>query len=379
MKSKQAFYRLLFLFMLFSSEFYGQQFFTLDFGTRNGYEHNVFNGNESRRLIQDGDTISSIQSGYFYSLSAMVNWKIKSERQELQLMGKWGKDYFPRLNEADLIRPQARIKYVLKMHKRHTVYASAQHSQYLTNRPEDDTEVLRPPRAYKKNTVDLKYSLKPFQGNRMSFETGYVQKLYQTDDTREFHYHGMNYEFSMSQRIKKSKRWSHYFKVDATYSIRNYEDITFVNDSEEDIERFRDWRYSSLTGTYEVKYRKQFKWVLGARVLDRRDVLQNRFSYFQYQPFSRILIKSKNVEYSMKASVVHRVYDTLKAQTNLTTPLKHIYFRMSASLNVQFNERIRMLSRISWVKRTRNLEEGARSFLGYENLLASIGLNFRLF
>ena len=367
-----------FLLMLNISAFC-QSDFRLNLESRSGYEYNVFNANNTVTLVDEGDSIPAVQSSNYQHFSGSASLNFKSKYHRLQIDGRLWYDYYPELKVANLIRPKAGIKYTLKASKKHSFSLEGNYNAYRTNRPADDTEVLLPPRSYERLRANAKYALKPFKGNQIYFKAEGIRNDYQTQDDRIFNYNALEYTGSLSRRIYYSKRQSHTVGFKAIYTKRLYEDIRFIEDTDEVTERDREWIYTRYIIDYTWRWQKKYKLVFGFSKTDRRDILQDRFGYTNYQPYMRFSIKGKRIKLSMRASVARRDYLTLRANSNSSELLQHEYLRAGMNAQVKLSERLSLTIKASGIRRFRNFSEGATSFLAYDNFNVSMGLKYNLF
>ena len=365
------------LFMGFNA--LGQSGFDLSVESRGGYEYNVFNANENRTINRGDEVVLALQSGYFQHFNVSSGLKLEGKYHKLQLDASLKYDYFPELREATLMRPKIGLKYTFKFNKAHSLAFGGNYNMYNTNRPADDTEVLLAPRSYKRLKYNAKYTLKLFKGNQLYVKAERIQNDYRTAENRIFIYKANELTASLSQRLFNSKKQSHSIGVKFRHAVRFYEDVTFFEDSEEEIEREREWQYFVLTGEYSWRMKKKFKLTLGFIGTERRDIIQDRFGYRNYQPYLKFSIKRKRVELSLKTSVARRDYFTLKANTSTDELLRHEYLRAALNLNLRLSKKLLLSIKGSGIRRIRNFPEGATSFLAYDNAVVSIGLKYDLF
>lgn len=357
----------------------GQSNFDLRIGSRAGYEYNVFNVNADKVIENNGTSVRALKSAYFQNVNLYTSWKIKSKHHEFGLNGDWSKDYFPQLNVANLLQSNIGIRYKLKMHKRHSLSINGKLKKYETNRPEDDTEVLRPPRAYNRLQYSIRYNLKLFSKSKIYIQATARDNQYITDSNREFYYNSLKYTFSYEQKLYSSKKISHSWNTRAGYETRFYNDIEYDELSDEESIEEREWRYYSFSTEYELKIKKKFKLVTGASAIMREDLIQNRFGYRQLQPYIKLGIDRNKINVSMKGSVARREFQTLKANASTDIPLIHNYIRGSLSIKYKVSKKLHFDLKARVVSRSRNLPFEATSFLAYDNALISLGVKYMIF
>jgi len=364
--------------MLFGQLAISQSKIALDIVTRSGYEYNVFNANASNMIFNGDVGERALKSGFFQYMGAGISWKIKSAHHEVSLNGKLRMEYFPKLPVANLFRPNLKLKYVLKANENHFLTLEGGYSKYRTNRIEDDTELLKPPRAYDRSSLLAKYNVNLFKGNKIYIQGKLIKTDYITEKSRVFYYQEYLLTMSIDQRLYNSKRQSHKLGIKANYSDRFYFDSTYEEDLDKEIIKERHWNYFSVSGEYTWNYKKKFKMTFGMNALERKDILQDKFGYRQYQPFVKISMKRKKIKLSFKSSAARRTYHTLEAFSNSGQPLTHEYLRASGAIELKLSKKVKITCKASAVKRIRNFPEGAKSYLSYDNAVVSLGLKFKI-
>ncbi len=357
----------------------GQRYFNLSAETSTGYEYNVFNANVNKVIIIDEVAESALKSGYFQNVNLASSWKIKSKHHEFRLKGNIEKDFFSELKIADLTRSSISAQYKWKLNKANSFSIAGRWNSYMTNRPEDDTEVLSPPRAYERSQLSVKYNIKPIASSNIYLQATVLRNDYRTNEDRTFYYNGLKSTISIRQRLFNSSKHSHYWSLKADYSKRSYLDTTYDDLEDEEIIKEREWKYYRLSSEYDWNIKKKLKMTIGMNATERQDILQDRFGYRQYQPFLEFTIYRKRLDVSFKGSVARREYHTLKASRDSDVALRHDYFRGSLKVKYSISKNFHLILNSRVVRRSRNMPEGAASFLSYDNAIVSLGVRYNVF
>lgn len=378
-KSKALKEKLIVLCLLISCLCFGQRSLEMKLESRRGYEYNVFNANENKIIVRDGEDISALQSGYFQHLGLSLYGKIKSNKHMVKLGGTLRKDIFSHLKIANLFRPNARIKYSYKAHKNHVVTFEARYRQFRTNRLENGDEVLRPPRAFSRLQFSLKYKFKISKRNTTTWIVDGRKNDYFTDQYRSFYYRSWGSRLSITQRLKKSNTTIHALHLEGGLHVRYYDDISFDEEEEVVGHELREWHYIHVSGAYKVELQKRWKCSFGVNGTRRKDLLQDKYGYNEYQPFFDVDFRTKGVKVSFRTSRSIRKYGALKARADMDFALEHKYWRASLDISMKVSQQLTVVFRSTGVSRRRNYEEGAKSFMSYDNAVVSLGVRFEPF
>ena len=358
---------------------FGQINFDLNLESRGGYEYNVFNANPKRTFVQDDDTLNSVQSGFYQRTSINTAIYVKSKVQDLKISGKVQHDYFPRLRIADLSRSNFKLKYGLTLHKRIIFSIHGSHTMLITNRPDDISVALTPPRGYERVVGEARLKMRLHKMSILNVQARQGLTEFKTPDSREFMYKTTGIKASLVQKIYNSKKVRHSFTLKFDYEKRLYEDIRFSAEDDVDDLSEREWIYHTLTGYYTFALKKKISISAGITIVDRQDIIQDRYGYRQMLPFAKFSVDGKRLKLSLKASAGNRVYHTYQASSLNDEVLVNGYLRSSGTLSVQLTKHLSVVGMCSYLHRTRNFAESARSFLPYDNVNGNLGIRLKLF
>ena len=141
----------------------------------------------------------------------------------------------------------------------------------------------------------------------------------------------------------------------------------------------REWLYYFVRVDYTWNIKRKFKFQLGVNALERKDLIQDRYGYRKYQPFIKVVFKGKKLDIGISNSVSRRTFHTLRATDTAETPLIHEYIRASVKITWKPSEKLHVILKSSAIRRIRNFSEGAKSFLSYDNGVASLGVRWHIF
>ena len=350
----------------------------LNIGSSSAYEYNVFNANPSRQRLQNGQVVNPLQSGYFQRMEGQFQLSKKGQYQTLALDVSAQYDYFPNLEVANVLRPNLKLNYRLHPSKNHRFSVTARRMEYRTNRPEDDTEVLRPPRSYTRTQVNTKYQWKLGNRNTSYVDISWRQQEYDTPENRTFFYHAWSGLISSEQVLYKSKQHKHKLQMKASYSQRRYWDEE-LDDEDLVEEEERDWRYMEASLAYSWRHKKGLNIRLGMEWNQRQDLIQDRFGYQQFESNLQIGVRKKKVEWTMKASFAERRYQTLTINSTSNDLLIHYYVRTGMEVKWKIKKKTALYIGVRGIHRRRNSNENARIFLDYDNVITRLGIKQTLF
>ncbi len=354
-----------------------QQQWKLQMGSSSGYEYNVFNVHPSQGYIVDGVSESALQSGYFQHVLLGASYKLKRKKHQLFIQTIGQMDYFPLLPIVNLYRPTISLSYRYKYSKFQQWSFKSSYGAYITNRVENQDEVLRPPRSYQRVQLRLNYELKPFRGNISRLEAHWRHHRYNTEEMRLFYYRSFGLKASMEQSIFKNKTFRHSLALESEVVQRMYTDIEFDSIEDEENMEERLWRYAQFRSFYSFTKKRFLKTSVGVDRTTRLDIIQERFGYTQNQCFVKMRVDNKKMNYQCRISAAHRVYHDLMAAREIDEPLVHNYFRGYFKATRTWNKKLDVYLKIQGVHRTRNYSEVATSFLAYTNGVVRLGIVYR--
>lgn len=365
-------------------------------GTRSGYEYNVFNANPNRLIVsEEGDSTSSVRSGFFQHFDVQANWKKKFDAHQLSAKVRTRYDYFPQVNAANLFRPELSLGYGYKFNKKTSLFLKTRYLKYQTNRIPDDTESLILPPAYQRLGADVGLKFKPRKNNKSQIRFSLLEKNYQSSETSSLKYNSLGVNFKSSQRIKRKGKPSNYISFELDFRRRNYmrtifgealdegfeeelddEGLEDFEEVEDQIQR-RIWQYHTAQVEYTFAQSKTLKVKTGLAFQQRLDLLDKKFGYHQWQPYVKLEMKKERLKFAWKVEGVLRSFSHLKAKSGSEDLLKHKYLRSTLSLDYAMTKNLDFTVRGNFRNRWRNFSNGATSFLPYTNGMISAGIKYR--
>ena len=364
--------------MLNSVELVGQSKMKLHFSTLSGYEHNVFNANRNTVVVLDDGVDLALRSGYYQKVKFYHVLSFKKNNHDLNVSSTLQHDYFPILSEASLFRPSIKARYSLTLKKKHKLSLSSRFNRYITNRPEDQEEVINPPRAYHRRQYWLRYQVKYKPRSSFYIEGNIRNNKYLTEEDRTFWYESTGISTGVSHRMKKGKKQSQFLESKLSFNRREYTDIQFDFESDKEVEKLREWSYLLFNSYYTLERKKLYKLSIGMQFIQRNDIIQNRFGYNQYQFLLRYDCNYKKVMISFKGSLAHRQYHSIKARKGEDNLLIHNYIRSNIGFTYKVENNIDIVANLNWISRQRNFSNGAVSFLSYNNANINFGIKYKI-
>lgn len=358
--------------------------------TRSGYEYNAFNGHKNKTVLDaDGESIASIQSGFYQRWGVRASWKKKLKSHKLGFTAKANKDEYWTLKSANLFRSDYQFSYSYQLQKTASVYYKTQFSTYKTNRISNATEVIAIPSAYKKLDANLGYKFRPHKKNKTQIEISALQKSYQPNEDRQLSYFSYGLELNSTQRFKKRGKPSSYLNLSISLNQRNYResptedfwDLEEWEDTEiaiDSLTEYRIWGYQTFEIGYTYKINKPLKIKGGLSFQQRLDRLEERFGFQQWQPSVALDWKKDKLKLQWKISYAFRNFTDLKADENGLFTLRHQYLRSYFLATYSLNDNWVLSGKFNLRKRWRNQPIGAtNNYLPYLTGVISIGIKYQ--
>lgn len=344
-------------------------------GSGAGYEYNVYNAGNNQFFLIGEDSVVGIQSGFFQRLQLNTSGKISHQRSALGFKFRTRYDYFPSLTEANVIRPEASVSYQYKLKKFHSLFWEGNYVLNKTNNLEDATSVINTTNSYRRAWMELGYKFRPIRFNASKLTLSLQDKAYAEQETGQLRYASKRVDFQSKQRFKRKGGSLQYLILDAYVEQRNYEDIRFFENEEEEFKE-RIWRYYAGKISYEKAVKDKLKLGFGLSYLERTDILAERLGYQQPSLFTEFGYKDDKWILSMKLQYDYRQYTNLKARSDQEEELLHQYLRASLRANYNIADQWEWQTSLQVRQRWRNYAEGATRFLPYTNVVLSSGLRY---
>ena len=210
--------------------------------TRSGYEYNAFNGHKSKSALDaDGESIASIQNGFYQRWGVRASWKRKLKAHKFDLSAKANKEEYWTLKSANLFRSDYQFAYSYQVKKTASVYYKTKFSTYQTNRISNETEVIAIPSAYRRLNGSLGYKFQPSKKNKTEIALTALQKNYQPNGGRQLSYFSYGFELNTTQKFKKRGKPSSYLHLGISLNQRNY-----VDSPTEDFWDLEEWEDTEI-------------------------------------------------------------------------------------------------------------------------------------
>lgn len=360
----------------------------LSIDTKSGYEYNAFNSAQNI-FTQNaaGDTISNIQNGAFQSLGLYGNWKKKLKKHKFGLASKVRIDNYWQLKAANALRSETNLRYSYSPQKTSLLYFKGNYLIYETNRLPNEVEVIAIPAGYKSVNANFGYKWQPSKRNKTQLETSIAQKIYSPNGNKQLQYLAFGLNLSSTQKFKKKGKLASYLSFEMEVRQRNYVDAPtdiFWEELEEELEdleeleSYRTWQYYTAKTDYAFYINRPLKLTTGLAFQYRRDVLDEKFGYHQWQPFVQVKWNLEKLSLKWKTSMAFRTFTDLKADSNELYALQHNYWRNSFYVTYELTDQWTFVGQVNFRKRERNQPpESTNRFLPYSTGLISIGIKYK--
>ena len=237
-------------------------------------------------------------------------------------------------------------------------------------------DVLVNPLGYANYGVATGLEFKPFKENKATLEAFYNFKNFDAYGTRDLQFNEYGLRFGTKQEFRPG-RYDHAFGLRMYYKKRLYD--TFNSDIEPQNGE-RDWDYGKIVGFYDFPINGTFEISPQVSYYGRYDRLEEQSGFQQYGPGLRLRFDNDKTKISAAIKYQIREYTSIQAPGADNTLLQYQY--TDISLNFEHQLPIKGLlftgTAYSRFRETNTVDIAARSFRGYTNQYAGVGLNWKL-
>ena len=345
-------------------------------GSQTGYEHNYFKSPGqvlvNGTLLTESDLIAS--SGYldiFMDYDYRYKWKANRLRVSIQpfarLFQEQMGDSYWNLDMA--------MKYDHKLSKSAKLLGELTFERMNREGLDGAQDVLVNPLGYTNYGVSGGMEWRPFTKNKTTVEGFYNFKNFDAYGVRDLEFNEYGIRLGMKQQFRPG-RYDHAFGLNTYYKKRLYE--TFNSEQTPQTGK-RDWDYAKVTGFYELPLNAVWEVAPQLTYYGRFDRLENRSGFHQYGPGLRLRFDNEKTKIHAMVKYQMRAYADIQAP-GTTDLLRYEY--TDFSLNVEHQLPITGLfftaRAYSRFRETNTEDLASRSFRGYTNQYAGIGLLWKL-
>lgn len=355
----------------------GQERHRFQLGTQTGYEHNYFKSPDellvNGSLLNENDLIAS--SGYldlFFDYDYRYKWKANRLRISVspfaRLFQENMSDSYWNLDVA--------MKYDRQLSEKIKMLAEVRFERMNREGLDGAQDILVNPLGYSNYGASLGLETRPFKQNKTTFEGFYNFKNFDAYGVRDLQFNEYGLRFSTKQKFRPG-RYDHAFGLNTYYKKRLYD--TF-NAEETPQNGRRDWDYAKIVGFYELPINGILEIEPQLTYYGRFDRLENQSGFHQYGPGLRLRFDNDRTKITAALKYQIRDYSAIQAPGSTNEPLRYQY--TDISLNFEHQLPIKGLlftgRAYSRFRETNTVDLASRSFRGYTNQYAGIGLKWKM-
>ncbi|RNC92724.1 MAG: hypothetical protein ED555_06535 [Allomuricauda sp.] len=354
----------------------GQERHRFEIGSQTGYEYNYFKSPDevlvNGSLLNENDLIAS--SGYldvFFDYDYRYKWKGNRIRVSVAPYTRLFQD-----NMTDSYWSfDASVKYDHKLTKKTKFLAEVNFERMNREGLDGAQDVLVNPLGYTTYGAVAGLEFRPFNQNKTTLEGFYNFKNFDAYGIRDLQFNAYGLRFASKQAFRPG-RYEHAFGVTAYYKKRLYNTFNAETDPQNGQ---RDWDYGKIVGFYELPINNVIEIEPQLTYYGRFDRLENQSGFHQYGP--GLQLRFDNDKTKIRAALKYQVrsYTTIQAPGGEGL-LRYQY--TDVSLNFEHQLPVKGLlftgTLYSRFRETNTVDLASRSFRGYTNQFAGVGLTWKL-
>ncbi|UJH67373.1 hypothetical protein [Allomuricauda sp. SCSIO 65647] len=369
--------RLFTILILISALCHSQERHRFEAGSQTGYEYNYFKSPE--QLVVDGSLLNEndlIASSGYLDVFADYDYRYKWKGHRLRASVSPYARLFQENRSDSYWSLNATLKYDYKLSKKTKFLAEINFQRMNREGLDGAQDILVNPLGYTNYGGAVGLSFVPIQKNKTTIEGFYNFKNFDAYGVRDLQFNEFGLRLATKQKFRPG-RYEHAFGFSAYYKKRLYD--TF--NAEDTLQNGqRDWDYAKVTAFYELPVGNNFELEPQLTYYGRFDRLENRSGFNQYGPGLRLRFDNDKTKISAAAKYLVRDYDVLSAPGSNGENLRYRYMDVSLKFEHQLPIKGLFFTGIAYsrFRETNTVDLSSRSFRGYANQYAGIGLLWRL-
>ncbi|MEO0902753.1 MAG: hypothetical protein AAFY00_12370, partial [Bacteroidota bacterium] len=345
-------------------------------GSQTGYEHNYFKSPDqvlvNGTLLTENNLIAS--SGYLdimMDYDYRYKWKANRLRVSIQPFAR----IFQEQTSDSYWNLDVAVKYDHKLSKSAKLLGELIFERMNREGLDGAQDVLVNPLGYTNYGASGGMEWRPFKKNRTTLEGFYNFKNFDAYGVRDLQFNEYGIRLGAKQEFRPG-RYDHAFGFTSYYKKRLYD--TFNAEQDPQTGR-RDWDYAKVTGFYTLPLNAIWEVAPQLTYYVRFDLLENRSGFHQYGPGVRLRFDNDKTKVNAMVKYQVRAYTEIQAP-GTTEALRYEY----TDLSLQFEHQLPIKGlwftgkAYSRFRETNTVDLASRSFRGYTNQYAGIGLLWKL-
>jgi len=348
-----------------------------EIGIQTGFAYNYFKSPDE--LLVDGDLLNEndliASSGYldvFFDYDYRYKWKAHRLRISASPFARLFQE-----NPTDSYWSlDAALKYDYKLTKKTKLLAEVHMERMNREGLDGAQDVLVNPLGYTNYGASAGLSFEALKRNKTTLEGFYNFKNFDAFGVRDLQFNEYGFRLGTKQKYRPG-RYDHSYGLTAYYKKRLYE--TF-NSEETSPNGERNWDYIKVTGFYELPLGGYFEVEPQLTYYARMDRLADRSGFNQYGPGLRLRFDNEKTKVGVSIKYLVRDYTEIQAPGLDDENLRYQYTDMA--LNFEHKLPVKGLlftgNIYSRFRETNTADLASRSFRGYTNQYAGLGLTWKL-
>nr|WP_299382876.1 hypothetical protein [Allomuricauda sp.] len=364
----------------FSIALFGQERHQLEVATLGGYEYNYFKSPTMIRtdegLLTEEDLISS---SFYQDVTVDYGFRYKWGADRIRFYALPYARIFQENMDDSYWSIDSKVKYDHKFNRKTRFFAGLNFKRMNREGLDGAQDVLVNPLGY--TLLGSELELERANSKNVTGRIGLFHNFKNFDafGTRDLEYHEFGSQLKLEKEFE-NQDLEHTLGFLAYYKVRLYN--TF-NASEISSEGNRDWRYIRATAYYEYPVSKSIRLKPSVTYYQRMDPLANRSGFRQYGPSLGLYVKTKRTRIRSQIEYLKRDYTDILARDN-EGPLQENVAYQYTDFSLRFEHQLShssfsLTGNVYSRLRTTNYSDlAARSFRGYRNQYAGIGIKWEL-
>ena len=347
-----------------------------ELGSQAGYEHNYFKS--PNELLVDGSLLNEndlISSSSYLDVSFNYGYRYKWKANRLRFaISPFVRLFQENMNDS-YWSVDASVKYDYKLSKKTKFLAELNFDRMNREGLDGAQDVLVNPLGYTNYGAMMGLAFEPFKQNKAELEGFYNFKDFDAYGVRDLEFNEYGAKLTTKQKFRPG-RYEHTIGLSSYYKKRLYSTFNAEDNPQNGA---RDWDYLKATVFYELPMGAYFELEPQVIYYGRFDRMENRSGFNQYGP--ALKLRFDNNKTKISAAVKYQI----RNYTDITAPgtadiLQYQY--TDFSINFEHQLPIEGLyftgTAYSRFRETNTIDLAARSFRGYTNQYAGLGLKWKL-
>ncbi|MEM8999867.1 MAG: hypothetical protein AAGB24_06350 [Bacteroidota bacterium] len=348
--------------------------------TQTGYEYNYFKSPD--QVSVDGTLLTAndlIASSAYQDVYADYDYRYKWKGHRIRVSMAPFVRLFQENMQDSYWGVDAALKYDYKCTKTTKVLAALDFKRMDREGLDGAQDVLVNPLGYTNYGAMAGLGFEPFTNNKTVLEGFYNFKDFDAYGTRDLEFNEFGIQLGSKQAFRPG-RYQHNVGFTAYYKKRRYNTL---NTEEDPQNGTRNWDYAKGTVFYELPLSATLEVEPQLAYFGRFDRLEDRSGFHQYGPGLRFRFDNDKTKVSVSLKYQIRDYTAIAAQDDLGALEEKLRYQYTdISINFEQESGIEGLLLTGTIysrwRETNTTALGSRSFRGYRNYYAGVGVKWQL-